>query len=216
MSTRGYKNVRIFTQLLTLILILVNTALLVIFFVHKKYFTVEEKINSSLINLEFVYKYTAMLNITLGFFASCCVNSKIKMYMKIYLLTGFFLLAMHLGFLLYTKLEYKNDFSQQFSLQMAQNPSVKYLVMTLLDCTEFGENNCMDKTKSLSSLMIHLYCFITVISFIDNLLLFIMIRVALSMDIAVPLPLPPKIESNVPAGFSTESLRARRVIKEMG
>ncbi|KAM0675606.1 hypothetical protein GVAV_000974 [Gurleya vavrai] len=208
----AYKNIRLFTHLLSLVIILLNLYLLGFYAYETNFFRIEASLNLGIFDMQVCYKYTVIINIILALFASCVINSKIKYYMKVYLFSGFIMMCFLLGFAVFLEMPYRNLFLTQFGIQMEQNASTRYMVRGLLSCSDYGANDCSIVALGLVDRLRYVYIIVGVISFFLDFVIYAFARIALVLKTETPAVPVPRIERNVHVGYDSTSLRTKRFI----
>jgi hypothetical protein len=174
------------------------------------------KIEADTLNMGFLsifnmYKMVIICNITLGMFASCGVNSKVRIYMKAYLFIAFFYMFLFLACILFVKHQYLQKLLEKFNMKAGSDISVRSLIETDLECT-YSSRSCHEAIKNHTHFLIKYFVLISSISFILNLLNFIFIKIATTIKIEKPEVKIPKIVTITRAGMNTQSLRQKRVL----
>lgn len=213
-TTRAYKNTRLLTHLLTLLIIIANILLLISFALEHKFFQVENTLNLGIFDLQASFKYTIILHIVLALFGACTINSKVKLYVKLYLLVGFLFLCILMAFFIFTVGPYRTLFDNQFSYQVGQNTSIRYFVRSMFNCSEYGIRDCLSVMKAKVNYMIRIYSIISGFSFVLALVVYILGKIVLFIDVCVPdkRDIVPTMERNVHMGYDSVSLRTRRIV----
>lgn len=208
----AYKNIRLATQLISLIIIVANLFLLVYFICNGNFFRVEFNVNMGIFDMQVCFKYTIIINTMLALFASCVINSKVKFYIKTYLLVGFIGMSVLLGFILFLIVSYETIFITQFSVQMGQNQSTRYTVRSFLQCTDYGSSECSLVALQMLRSIRFVFLVVAIGSFVLDFLVYVFARIALMLDSTTPAESRPTFEKNVHVGYDNTSLRQKRFI----
>lgn len=211
-TSRTYANIRLLSHALILIIIVSNLFLLGFMIYNYSFFRVESSLVLGLFDMQTSYKYTIITNIIMGLFGSCAINSKVKYYMQMYIIFGFFGLSTLIAFFMFVYLAYFQILMQQYSMQMGQNASTRFIVHGMLNCTDSGVNNCEKVTRDIVKSLIFVYVTVSGCSFVATFIVYILARVALMVDPNAPKPRIPKMERNRQVGFESASLRNKRFI----
>lgn len=210
-TTRAFKNIRLTTHLLTLINIIINLLLLAYFLFKFDYFRVENKVDLGFFDLQVCVKYTIIINIIVSLFGSCAINSKIRSYMKVFMITGFIGMSTLIAFFIFLMSPYKNMFKNQFSIQYIQNPMLRSFVRMTYNCGEYEGSNCEAFMMTKADEIIKIYMIIGIVSFVIDFLIYTLARIAMVVDLSVEERVP-EIERNVHVGYDTQSLRQKRFL----
>lgn len=212
-TTRAYKNIRLFTHFVTLLNFVSNIILAVYFLVEIRFFQVESTLNLGFFDMQLCIKYTIIISTMMAFFSACAITSKVKLYMKMYMIFGFVGMCLLLSFLAFLAGPYKNIFETTFPMQYGSNTAIRFNVRMLLKCGETINNDCITVITARIRSIIKFYLIFGSISLLLTLILYLTARVALYVDITEPSRrIIPRIERNVQMGYDVETLRTRKFI----
>lgn len=212
MTTTAFRNVRALISLFSLLLIVINIPLPILLIKHYTIISIEsDSLAMGYLSILSMYKIVIIFNITLGMFASCGVNSKVRMYMKVYLFITFFYLFLFLACILYVKNHYLQKLLEKFNMKAGSNVSIRCLIETDLDCN-MATKTCHTAMAAATNDLIRYFVLISTASLILHLLNFIFIKVATNIRIEKPEIKLPKIVTITKAGMNTQSLRQKRVL----
>ena len=171
MTTRTFKSIRILVQLFTLIVIPNNLLLFMIREFYYYFMDVEIKIMSnSVYSLNYLYTATATVCLMLAFFGSCCINSKVRLYMKVFMFWDLVAIFFMLVAFLFTSFSYGQLFNTRYA-ESEKNLAVQSLINLNLGCDSGSHDLCknlfLDAKKKcsfiyLTSLSISIFCFIVI------------------------------------------------------
>ncbi|KAM0672507.1 hypothetical protein CWI42_100520 [Ordospora colligata] len=209
MTTTAFRNVRALNQLCSVLLIVINIPLPFLLVPYMLYVSVEGQCLKTTLSILTIFKTTSMVNITLGLFASCGINSKVRLYMRLYLLVGVLLLIGMSGIILYVKISYQSDVSK--ALGVAYNiAQAENIILHYLECS--NQKTCTAQIMSTINDIRYYYLIISIPSVLLNLLNILLARIALCISIEHALPKPPSFVEKNRVGMNTVSLRNRRVL----
>ncbi|EPR78305.1 hypothetical protein SLOPH_1782 [Spraguea lophii 42_110] len=207
-----YRAISVFSHLLLLISLVLSIILLSVIPLHLDFFRQESKFYKDTFSLAVIYYNSIIFNITIFLFTSCAIYSRTKFYMRIYLLSSFCYLCMLIFFLLMTYSTYKNTFSYNIAKLSTTGSSDIRALQDIFKCSEFQpDNTCTIIIGRIIDKLINLYTILSGAIIICNFILFVLIKIATTIDIYLP-EKPPVHTSNKFVGYGSESLRTRRVI----
>ncbi|AFM99000.1 hypothetical protein EHEL_091050 [Encephalitozoon hellem ATCC 50504] len=210
MTTTAFKNVRSLSQLVSVLLIVINIPLPFFLIPHLMFVRMEaEHLRMGIRGITTIFRTTSMTNITLGLFASCGINSKTRLYMRLYFITGMLLLLMLVTMLLYIRISYQSDVSRQLG-RLYNNASIRNIILYFMECT--NQMTCTRIIMKNISMIKYYYVTIAIPSLCLNLLNLILIRIAISINIEAPPQKLPNFVEKTRVGMNTSSLRNKRVI----
>lgn len=213
MTTTAFRNIRSLSQLASVVLILINIPLPFLLILRLTFVCIEsDYINMGIRNIAPIFKITSMVNITLGLFASCGVNSKVKFYMRLYLMISILLFIVLAVLLFYVRTHYLHDLLTQMYRRVQSDQSVKNTIELNLSCSTGFDKTCEKIIQEEVGMIKHYYMLIAVPSMCLNSLNFVLLKVATGISIeAPPVKLPNFIEKTR-VGMNTESLRNKRIV----
>ncbi|EJW04909.1 hypothetical protein EDEG_00940 [Edhazardia aedis USNM 41457] len=182
------------------------------YLLHNRFFILEDNINMGVIDMDICYKYTIIINFMMSLFANCTINSKIKLYMRLFLIIGFLGLSLKLGFFIYMVFFYKSVFSNQFAKSLNINPGIRYTIRYDLTVEDGGPNQCTEEVYRNLNTLVFNYSIVSIISFILTFIIYVLARVAVMININEPKKEIPKLEVSRKVGFDSASLRKKRFI----
>ncbi|KAF5140268.1 hypothetical protein AAJ76_3800021344 [Vairimorpha ceranae] len=210
MTTTAFKNLRAIIQLISVLLILINIPIPAVLLYNTRFTTIEiDNLNLGYLSLSFLYKVLLIFNITLGMFASCGTNSKVKFYMRLYLFFTFLFMLGLITYILYVRNFYQNHLLTTYTTKTALSVQQKVIMSSLLFCSTGID--CDKILKERSELFIKIYLSIGSLSFILHFISFVLIKIAVNISIEKPHE-GPKFVTITRAGMNTESLRNKRVM----
>lgn len=213
MTTTAYKNIRALCQLISVLLIVINIPLPFILLLNVDFINIEQDIlkmgRSSITSL---YKIMIISNITLGMFASCCVNSKIKIYMKFYLVFAMIYLIINASLILFVKKRYFYSLNNMFITKSNDLISFRFILENAL-CCSMADDSCRSALIIYSAPLIKYFLLVSCASFVLHILHFVFIKIAVKMSIEKPQAKIPKFVNVTRAGMDTVSLRQKRIIQ---
>lgn len=218
MSTNKFKAIRVLVQMFTLLLLITNILLLAVRCFFYRFMSVDEKLSGkSMFYLSLFYVTTGIINMILSFFGACCINSKIKFYMKMFLFCDFIVICFMAVSLLYLGVFYTLSFDQNYAKSIFRTSNIYYYMRAVLDCSDFGENqqglSCWELVKKTREDSLHIYFILTSLSLFFSVIIFILIKICLRSKIKEPTQVVPRIKECTKVGFSSASLRVRRIIE---
>lgn len=213
MTTTAFRNIRSLSQLASVALVLINIPLPFVLIFHLTFVHLEsEYINMGVRSISPIFRLTSIINITLGLFASCGVNSRVKLYMKSYLLVSFLFFLLLTVFMVYIKTNYLRDVLTQMYRRAQNDQAVKSTIELNLVCSTGSDRTCEAIIGEEVFAIKYFYMIVAIPSMCLNILNFILLKIATGIDIeAPPVKLPNFIEKTK-VGMNTESLRNKRVI----
>lgn len=212
-TTRAFKNLRLLTHFFTLLIIICNILLAIYFITETRFFQVESSLNLGIFDMQVCMKYTIIISVMMALFSVCSITSKVKFYMKLYLIVGFVGICFLMAFLVFMMGPYISIFETQFPFQYGLNISIRYQVRMQLKCGENLDNDCIDVAKKKVRFIKNIYFMFATISFFLNLIVYLTTRVAMYVDITDRSSrVVPRIEENVRMGYDAESLRTKRFV----
>ncbi|KAG0440075.1 hypothetical protein DMUE_2004 [Dictyocoela muelleri] len=198
-------------HLLSIFQIILSITLLVVHIAYLNYSNIEPRLNISYCELSTIYKLTFITNTMMSLYSVCCIYTKRKLYMKFYIFINFFSLVMMLLFILYCRFIYIGHFSKAAGL-LSISLELRTQVQNGFGCGE-DVNDCITILRRNVEELIKFYLIFGISLFIIDFIIFVLIKISLSVPIyQTPKPLP-KIHKNERVGFGTASLRAKRVIE---
>lgn len=213
MTTTAYKNLRALCQLVSVLLIVINIPLPLLLLLNVDFINIEQDIlkmgRSSLTSL---YKLMIVSNITLGMFASCCVNSKVKVYMKFYLVFAMIYLIINASLILFVQKRYFYSLNNMFITKSNDLISFRFILENAL-CCSMADDSCRNALILYSEPLIKYFKIVSSASFVLHILHFIFIKIAVKMSIDKPQVKMPKFVNVTRAGMDTVSLRQKRIIE---
>ncbi|KAK6089462.1 hypothetical protein P3W45_001599 [Vairimorpha bombi] len=212
MTTTTFKNLRALIQLFSVLLILINIPLPFILFFNSDIVTIEvDHLEMGYLSLTLMYKTVIICNITLGMFASCGMNSKIKLYMRIYLLVTFVYLMFFIACILYVKNSYTKRLITTFVERSNSSVPLRCIMENLLMCT-MG-SSCENALRKSSGHLVKYFMWVSLSSLVLHTLSFIFIRITVNIEINKQPIKPPRFATVTRAGMDTQSLRHKRVLE---
>ncbi len=213
MATEAFKKVRACVQLLTMVLLLTNLLLLALRCVFYDFMVVERNINeNNVFSLEFFYTFTSTLGIMLSFFGACCVNSKIKLYMRVFLVCNFLALCFMTAAIFIVQVIYPNMFQHTYIDLIANSSRSRSLVEFTFNCHQGGANKCQEVVTTYKIRCVRAYVGFTSVSTLLTFLLFFLVRMGSHAQINKDKIKIPTLKECGKVGFSSASLRVKRVI----
>lgn len=211
MLTKTYKTIQLLVHILSILQILLSLSLFITQLKFEKYIKIEPYLKIPYFEIKNIYKLAELSGLIMALFAICCIYTKKKFYMKIYLILNFIANILFGCFILYLKFKYLNffkigiagvflDFSEQTRICIyygCSNSSDNRIFMVLLD-----------DARSLRNLFLILGGMLTLMMGFT----FLLVRIALKVPSRCQSP-QPKICLNERVGFETVSLRNKRVIE---
>ncbi|CAD27080.1 hypothetical protein [Encephalitozoon cuniculi GB-M1] len=210
MTTTAFRNIRSLCQLASVLLIVINIPLPFFLIPHLMFVRMEsEHLNMGIRGITTIFRTTSMTNITLGLFASCGINSKTRLYMRLYFVTGMLTLLMLITMFLYVKIGYQSDVSRQLG-RLYNNASIRNIILYFMECS--NQMTCTRIIMKNIEMIKYYYITISIPSLCLNLLNLVLIRVATSVNIETPPPKLPNFVEKTKVGMNTASLRNKRVV----
>ncbi|WUR05028.1 uncharacterized protein VNE69_12013 [Vairimorpha necatrix] len=212
MTTTIFRNIRALIQLTSVLSILINIPLPVILFFNYRLSKIElENLQMNFLSLSFCYKVIIIFNITLGMFASCGTNSKIKMYMRLYLFCAFMYMIVLITYILYVKNYYQDRLITTFVEKSTVSLQQRVLMSNILYCSP--SENCEENLKRLCSKSVNVFLLFSGVSFVLHLISFVLIKIAVNIKIEKEPVKLPNFVNVTKAGMDTQSLRSKRVME---
>lgn len=210
-ETRRYKTISLICHLLTLLLIGTNLTLLGFRIYFIKFIMVENILNLGYFTMNFFYTATAIINIIITLFAACGIHSKIRPYMKLYVVIASFNLSFMFAAIFFIYFFYGDSFNSAYSSQTSSSMAVSLLIRSTFSCQPAGKITCDDIIQVTMNRCFFVYLFLTVLSFIISLINVLLVRMALKSKIEESIPKPPGVKVS-DVGCTSSSLRTRRPI----
>eukprot|EP00866_Antonospora_locustae_P001605 jgi/Antlo1/1605/467 len=217
MSTRTFKNIRIFVQLFTMLLVLTSLGFFGERLFDRDFIFLDSVINkSSIFNLGFFYVSSGVLSIIFALFASCCVSSKIRVYMRVFLLFGSVVVCIMSVSLIFVHMFYFLIFTENYEYYVngSRSPGGAWSTIQLsLKCRNINYTEITKSVELYTERCVRVYVLLTLLSIVFSLVLLLLARLASRCKIQEDETYVPPIKECVGAGFSSASLRVKRVIE---
>ncbi|ELQ75529.1 putative transporter [Trachipleistophora hominis] len=211
MSNKTFASVRLFNHLLVILQLLACISLIAIRVAFADYFSVEEVLGIGGLPMRAVLIITAFLNLIIPFFGACVIDSKLRLYMRIFLVYDSLTILINGLSLLYVYGMFMNIFEREFSKLITQNQGNRMYIENTYSCSDTSEVTCIQMfTDHLKNVQKYYIAVVGVI-FGLNLVMWVLVRIALSLDLKGKRVRVPKIKKQK-VGFSTGSLRNKRLV----
>lgn len=215
MANKSFASLRLINHLLVLLQLLACISLIVIRILFNEYFDVEELLRAGSLNMRSMLLITAFVNLIVPFFGACVIDSKLRPYMRVFLIYDTFTVVINVLALLFVKKMYISIFEKGFSSAITRDQGNKMYIQTVYDCSDVGDVTCIELFKGYLVRLEQYYVIVVGCLLFLNISMWILVRLALSMDIKDKKAKPPKMVSQK-VGFSTGSLRRKKLVTENG
>lgn len=212
MTTTTFRNLRSLSQFASVFLILINLPLPFVMVLRPTFVYLEYiHIQMGFRGIGSVLKATSMINITLGLFASCGINSRVKLYMRLYLMTSLILFILLGAMALYMTKAYVGSVLTQMTSMAVSKMTVMTVIEENLSCS-FVRGSCRNTVRENAGTLRNYYLAVAFCSIFLNILNFVLLKVATKITIESHPPKLPNFIEKTKVGMNTESLRSKRVI----
>lgn len=211
MSNKTFAGVRLLNHLLVILQLLACIALIAIRVCFADYFSVEEVLGIGGMPMRAVLIITAFLNLIIPFFGACVIDSKLRLYMRIFLVYDTLSILINGMSLLYVYGMYVNIFEKEFSKLITQNQGNRMYIENTYNCSDTSDVTCIQLFTDYLKGVQQYYILVVGTILLLNVVMWILVRVALSLDLKGKRVRVPRIKKQK-VGFSTGSLRNKRLV----
>ncbi|KAL0265796.1 UNVERIFIED_CONTAM: hypothetical protein PYX00_011511 [Menopon gallinae] len=204
-------------MLFTMLLILTSLGFFAERLFDRDFIFLEGIINkSSMFSLGFFYVSSGVMSIILALFASCCVSSKVRIYMRIFLLFGTAVTCAMAASVAFVHMFYYSIFTENYEYYVngSRSPGGAWSTIQLsLKCRNINYTEITRSVEQYTQRCVRVYIVLALLSIALSLILLLLARAASRCKIQEDAMHVPPIKECVGVGFSSASLRVKRVIE---
>lgn len=171
---------------------------------------------SSMFNLGFFYVSAGVISIILALFASCCVSSKIRLYMRIFLFFSTGVICIMTAFVIFVYMFYFSIFTENYEYYVngSRSPGGAWSTIQLsLKCRNINYTEITKSVEFYTERCVRVYIVLALLSIAFSIILLLLAKAASKCKIQEDAVYVPPIKECVGVGFSSASLRVKRVIE---
>lgn len=211
MSTKAFTTIRMLNHLMVILLLLACLSLLLIRIIFNNYFDAENMLRISNLCMSNILLITMFINLIVPFFGACVIDSKLRVYMRIFLVYDVLAVTANVLLMVYVGRVYRGVFERHFSSAITQQQATKMYIETTYRCSDVADVPCIELFKGyLAGVQRHYLAALACITAID-VLMWLLVRTALGIDPEERRAPPPRMVRQR-VGFSTGSLRNKRLV----
>lgn len=209
-DTKTYTTIRLFNHLLVIFQLFLIISLLCLSLLYLDFLRIEEMLHIPGMTFSKLIILIIFNNLIIPFFGACSIDSKLRLYMKIF--TLFIILNLILNILVfsYTNFYLIKHFEYEFSRNFVNENGAKMFITETYQCNISTDPSCIEIFSQILKDGIFKFKIIIMVFIIVNSLMGILGKISQNVEIQKKKVRMPKIEKqNV--GFSSNSLR-RKVV----
>lgn len=209
-STKAYSVIRLFNHILVILQLVTVVGLFALLFYSYQAFTIETHSNFRGFNLTKVMILIGFINFIVPFFGACAIDSRLRLYMKLFSVFIVLNLILNGFILLFCKYKLLKNFQEDFSITETNDSAGMSFIKAQFNCTAVSTPNCMQKCSDIIQQSNTFIQYLIIAFMVVNLLMAILVKVTLGVKLVKPKHVRPKI-IRPQVGFSTDSLRKRKL-----
>lgn len=211
MSTKTYAAIRLLNHLLVILQLLTCISLILLRLYFSDYFSIEEILRIGGLNFKTVVILTSFVNLIVPFFAACAIDSKLRLYMKIFLVYELVVVMTNGMTLMYVSCMYEKIFEKEFSKAITQNEGNRMYIQNTYNCSDAAENTCIRVFTLMLEDIMRYFKGIMIVGIVLNVMMWVLVKISLGLDLKKRSVKVPRIKKEK-VGFSTGSLRHKRLV----
>lgn len=212
-NTKTYSVIRLFNHLLVILQILSVITLCILSVYHRDYFRIEELLHLPGLTLSRLILLVAFINLIIPFFGACAIDSKVRLYMKLFSVYVLLNVVINILVFLFVKTQLVRNFRAEFSRSITQESGIRMFIEDDYNCSLTTKPTCLELFVSVLNDASFKFLILLSTLIVLNISMAVLVRISLNIKLSKLPKTVPRIERPI-VGFSTVSLRQKRLLQQ--